>query len=346
MTFRMLLAVLSLTVGSAMCLQTAQTAAQSLPDLKGKTFIFGGFGGDLQKNQDLAWLKPFITATGVKIDQTDSPDVAALKTQEDAKNVALDVIEIEASTVDANCGTMFEKVKIDRSQLNPKLDTNQCGVPVVKFSYVLAYDATKYPTAPTSVAAFFDTKTFPGTRAIRKGSNVGIVEVALLADGVQPSAMYPVDLNRAIAKIATIKDLIEVKDSFAVIQDGLANGEFDMALLPNGRAFNASKANPNIKAVFAGAVTTYDDLVIPTGAKNTEAATAFLQYTALNKTQAALSEKFPYGMGTVGEAPKIDDKARAFFPDSYADQLLLQDSAWWGKNDAAVNDRMTALFAH
>jgi putative spermidine/putrescine transport system substrate-binding protein len=158
--------------------------------------------------------------------------------------------------------------------------------------------------------------------------------------------MYPVDLNRAIAKIATIKDSIEVKDSFAVIQDGLANGEFDMALLPNGRAFNASKANPNIKAVFAGAVTTYDDLVIPTGAKNTEAATAFLQYTALNKTQAALSEKFPYGMGTVGEAPKIDDKARAFFPDSYADQLLLQDSAWWGKNDAGVNDRMTALFAH
>lgn len=115
MTFRRTLAVLSLTVGSAMCLQTAQTAAQSLPDLKGKTFIFGGFGGDLQKNQDLAWLKPFITATGVKIDQTDLPDVAALKTQEDAKNVALDVIEIEASTVDANCGTMFEKVKIERS---------------------------------------------------------------------------------------------------------------------------------------------------------------------------------------------------------------------------------------
>lgn len=319
--------------------------AQQLPDLKGKTFVFAGFGGDLQKNQDVAWIQPFAAATGAKIDQTDSPDLAALKAQQDAKNVLIDVLQIESSTVDAACGTAFMEVKIDRSQLNKALDTNKCGIPVVKFSYVLAYNSKKFKEIPTSVADFFDVKRFPGTRAARGGPNVGLIESALMADGVDAAKIYPVDLDRALKKIMAVKASIEIKDTFAVIQDGLANGEFDMALVPNGRAFNASKANPDIKVAFKGAVTLYDNLVIPTGAKNVDAATAFLQYTALNSTQMLLTERFPYGMGTVGDAPKLDNKAKAFFPDTYAKDLLVQDTKWWGANDAKVNDKLTSLFA-
>jgi putative spermidine/putrescine transport system substrate-binding protein len=330
----------------AVALPGSVTMAQSMPDLKGKTLVFAGFGGDLQKNQDAAWIQPFAAATGAKIDQTDSPDLAALKTQQDAKNVSIDVLQIESSTVDAGCGTAFMEVQIDRSQLNKSLDTNKCGVPVVKFSYVLAYNAKKYPEAPTSVADFFNTEKFPGTRAARGGSfNVGLIETALLADGVEADKIYPIDIERAAKKIEAVKASIEIKDSFALIQDGLANGEFDMALVPNGRAFNASKANPDIKVTFKGAVTLYDNLVIPTGAKNVDAATAFLQYTALNSTQKALTERFPYGMGTVGDAPQLDDQAKGFFPDTYASDLLVQDTKWWGANDAKVNDRLTALFA-
>jgi putative spermidine/putrescine transport system substrate-binding protein len=342
MRLRKTIATLGLTTALALSLGATGASAQ---DLTGQTMVFGGFGGDLQANQDIAWLQPFAAATGVTINQTDSPDMATLATQQEAGNVLLDVIQIESSTVDANCGTVFMEVQIDRAELNTALDTNSCGVPVIKFSYVLAYNAATYPDGPTSVADFFDTEQFPGIRAIRAGSNVGIIETALQADGVAPADMYPVDLDKAVAKIETIKDSIEVKESFAVIQDGLANGEFDMALVPNGRAFNAWKTNPDIKVVFVGAVTLYDNLAIPTGAKNPEAATAFLQYVALHSTQTALTELFPYGMGTVGDAPNLDDQAKGFFPDSYADQLLMQDAGWWGANDAAVTDRLTALFA-
>ncbi len=321
-------------------------SAQSLSDLHGKSLSYAGWGGDTQKYQDEVWLKPFAETTGVKIDQTDTPTVAALKTQQEANNVGIDVMQIDSSIVDAGCGTVFQEAKIDRSQLDPALDKNKCGVPVVKFSYVLAYNAKKFETAPTSVADFFDVEKFPGVRAARGGiSNVGLIEGALLADGVEPSKIYPIDLERAMKKLERIKDSIEVKDSFAILQDGLANGEFDMALIPNGRAFNATKVNPDIKVVFNGAVTIYDNLVIPTGAKNVEAATAFLQYAARNSTQVALTEKFPYGMGTIGDAPKLDEQAKAIFPDTYADQLLIQDNGWWSKNDQAVNDRLIALFA-
>jgi putative spermidine/putrescine transport system substrate-binding protein len=329
----------------AMAVATMGALAQSSPDLKGKTFVFAGFGGDLQKNQDEAWLKPFAAATGVKISQTDAPDLAALKTQQEAQNVGIDVVEIESSTVDANCGTVFMEVNINRSQINPAYDTNKCGVPVVKFSFVLAYNAKKFPTAPSSVGDFFNIEKFPGKRAARSGSTAGLIETALLADGVEPAKIYPIDLNRALAKIKKAKDSIILKDTFAPIQDGLANGEFDMALLPNGRALNASKVNPDIKVVFLGAVTLYDNVAIPKGAKNSEAAIAFLQYVAMHRTQVALAERFPYGVGTKGEAPKLDERAKSFFPDTYTDQLLIQDSKWWGANDAIVNERLTALFA-
>jgi putative spermidine/putrescine transport system substrate-binding protein len=346
MVSRLNMTLLGCSASLVLVLSAPVAIAQSPPDLKGKTIVFAGFGGDLQKNQDAAWIQPFAAATGAKIDQTDSPDMAALKTQQEAKNVLIDVMQIESSTVDAGCGAMFMELQIDRSQLNKSLDTNTCGVPVVKFSFVLAYNSKKYPEAPASVADFFNTEKFPGTRAARGGSfNVGLIETALLADGVDASKMNPIDLERAAKKIEATKASIEIKDTFAVIQDGLANGEFDMALVPNGRAFNASKANPDIKVTFKGAVTLYDNLVVPTGAKNVDAATAFLQYAALHSTQKALTERFPYGMGTVGEAPQLDEQAKGFFPDTYATDLLVQDTKWWGANEAKVNDRLTALFA-
>lgn len=320
--------------------------AQSLPDLRGKSFTFASFGGDLQKNEDAAWLKPFAAATGVKLYQTDAPELAALETMEQAKNVSIDVVEVDSPTVDQGCGSVFEVVNIDRSQLDPALDKNKCGIPVVKFSFVLAYNLAKFKIPPTSVADFFDTKDFPGVRgAVLAGGNDGLIETALLADGVLPSKMYPIDLDRAIRKIKSISSSIEMEDSFAVLQDGLANGEFNLALLPNGRAFNAAKINPNIKVVFNGAVTLYDNLAIPTGAKNVEAATAFLQYTALNSTQAALAERFPYGVGTVGAAPVLSDQIKAFFPDTFSKELLVQDSKWWANNEQVVNDRLTTVFA-
>ena len=208
-----------------------------------------------------------------------------------------DVIEIESNTVDANCGTVFIKAEIDRSQLNPQYDKNRCGVPVVKFSLVLAYNAKKFPNPPTSVADFFDTTKYPGSRAVSNVSNSGILETALLADGVDPSKIYPIDLERALKKIKSARDFITTVGTYALMQDGLANGEYDMALLPNGRAMNAANTNSDIKATFGNAVTLYDDLAIPTGAKNVAAATAFLQYVAMHKTQVALSERFPLRAG-------------------------------------------------
>ena len=163
--------------GLGAALFSAVAMAQPLPDLHGKSLAFAGWGGDTQKYQDEAWLKPFAKATGVKIDQTDTPTVAALKTQQEANNVGIDVMQIDSSIVDGGCGTVFQEAKIDRSQLDPALDRNKCGVPVVKFSYVRAYNSAKFKIAPTKVADFFDVE----IHGIGKGHHAAGIHVQRFA---------------------------------------------------------------------------------------------------------------------------------------------------------------------
>jgi spermidine/putrescine-binding protein len=55
----------------------------------------------------------------------------------------------------------------------------------------MAYNADKLKTAPTSWADFWDTKTFPGKRGLRKGAKYTL-EFALMADGVAPKDVYKV----------------------------------------------------------------------------------------------------------------------------------------------------------
>ena len=51
----------------------------------------------------------------------------------------------------------------------------------------------------------FDTKKFPGKRTFYKWSAPGVIEIALLADGVPADKLYPLDLDRAFKKLDTIK---------------------------------------------------------------------------------------------------------------------------------------------
>ena len=73
----------------------------------------------------------------------------------------------------------------------------------------LSYDANVLEEAPTSWADFWDTKKFPGKRALRRGPKYAL-EFALMADGVAPKDVYevlgtPEGVDRALAKLDEIK---------------------------------------------------------------------------------------------------------------------------------------------
>jgi putative spermidine/putrescine transport system substrate-binding protein len=92
---------------------------------------------------------------------------------------------------------------VDKSKVLPGLALPH-GVANYLYSYVLAYDARRFPEPPRTWADLWDRKKFPGMRTMRKVSQ-GQMEAAVLAAGVPPDKLYPLDLELAVKKIKEIK---------------------------------------------------------------------------------------------------------------------------------------------
>lgn len=113
------------------------------------------------------------------------------------------------------------------------------------YGLIVVYNTDKYgANPPKSWADFFDTTRFPGKRGIQNISgdlDPGMFEGALLADGVAPEAVYPIDTDRALAKFSSIRDDIVFWTSGAQSQQQIEAGQVDMALVWSGRAYSAVK---------------------------------------------------------------------------------------------------------
>ena len=65
------------------------------------------------------------------------------------------------------------------------------------FAAGIAYDPKRFPSGkfPTNFKEFWDVEKFPGRRALRPRVSE-MLEIALVADGVEPSKLYPLDVER------------------------------------------------------------------------------------------------------------------------------------------------------
>src|ERR1700724_2135702 len=92
---------------------------------------------------------------------------------------------------------------------------------------------------PKTWADFFNTKKFPGKRGVFNYVVGGGLEAASLADGATPSTLYPLNVNRAIAKLKTIKPDIVFYNSLGQSVEQLLAGNVAMSEVWNTRAYAA-----------------------------------------------------------------------------------------------------------
>ncbi len=249
------------------------------------------WGGAYTKSQVEAYHKPFTAATGINVVSVDADNPAPMvKTQEEAGNVTIDVADVEYSDAVRLCDEgMLETIGFDNlpagADGTPAQDdflpgsVTDCAVATIVFSTVFGYDTTKFPEGPTSMADFFDTTKFPGKRGMRKGAKANL-EMALMADGVPADQVYevlgtPEGVDRAFAKLESIKSDVIWWEAGAQAPQLLADGEVAMTTAYNGRLFSAAVDDGKpFKTVWDGQVYEYDLFVIPKGAPNKEEATA------------------------------------------------------------------------
>ncbi len=315
--------------------------------LKGKTLTFVSFGGAYQEAQEKAMLKPAEREFGVNFKQDGPTDYAKIKTQVAGRRVTWDVIDSDPFFALQQCNKLLEPIDanvVDTSKMPQEL-VSECGVPSMRYAYVLAYNEKKYgDNPPQGWKDFFDTQRFPGKRALWNYSQGGGYEAALLADGVPGDQLYPIDYDRAFRKLDTIKNDLVFWESGAQSQQMAESGEVDMMLIWNGRLYNAVKNGSDFKPQWNENMGVYDVFMVPKGTKNKDAAMAFISYATGQKAQERLTQAIPYAPIHSAAKPKVDGLLESYLPTrpEIKEQSILIDQQWWADNYDEATQRWTA----
>ncbi len=326
------------------------------------------WGGAYGAAQTEAHVKPWAAATGNAAVMVDSDDPSGpIKAMVEAGNVTIDVASVEYAAAIRLCDEGMLEV-IDPAMLpagndgTPAMDdflpgaVTECGVSTDIWANVFAFDNTKLTgTVPTTAADFYDLAKFPGKRGLRKGAK-GNLEFALMADGVAPADVYaalltPEGVDRAFAKMDSIKADVVWWEAGAQPPQLLADGEVVMTTAYNGRIFNAAVTEGKpFQIVWDGQTYENESYVVPKGAPNKDLAMAFIAYATSTDGLRAQAQNISYG-----PPRKSSMKDELLFKDGKTvmaphlptapenlTNALATDSAFWVDHDAELNERFQA----
>ena len=322
----------------------ATSAACNPPKQDGVKLTFSSFGGVYQEAQRKAWLEPYTALTGVEFTNDEASSNATIKAQVEAGQVTWDVVDVGNDFgLDANKDLLepLDYTLIPRDEVLENLGAGDYRVPDITYGVVLGYNTDKTAgKVPAGWADFFDTAKIPGKRGAWDYSEGGLFEFALMADGVKPADLYPLDLPRATKKLDTIRNDLVFWTSGAQSQELIGSGEVAMTMIWNGRAWSAKNTDKKpVEIQWNQQIVTADYLVVPKGSPNKDAAMKFIAYTICAENNAKPSQYIPYGPTNKNAKPdpaKIPDLSvsnadenSGYFDDKYLiDNFKDIDAAW------------------
>ena len=222
------------------------------------------------------------------------------------------------------------------------------GVLYLTGGQVLAWNPDAYKgRKPERWADFWDTKTFPGRRALpNTGSPWATLMLALLADGVPREKLFPLDLDRAFAKLDGIKP--EVATWWRTgdqSQKMWANDDIAMSLMWSGTAYAGKQAGIPLNWTYNEAIADFGAWGILKGAPHPNAARAFINhYMANSARHAAFSREMGYTTSNLASQALLtpaEKKDLISSPEMLAG-IITVDYFWLAANRAGVLGRWNA----
>jgi putative spermidine/putrescine transport system substrate-binding protein len=312
----------------------------SLPAHAEDQVTFVSQGGAYQKAQTVAILDPAARKLNITVNQDSIPDAwPAIKTQVGSGKPTWDVVDTPTGyCLRGGEQGLIEKLdfsKLPNAAAMPAAYRSDYSVAYEFYSSVLAYSQKTYAAgnAPNSWADFWDVKKFPGRRALRNHP-IATLEAALIADGVAPDKLYPLDVDRAFKKLEEIKPSITVWwTSGAQSAQLLNDGEVDMIMAWNGRISALINDGAKVGFTYNQGVLQSTSLCILKGAPNLPTAVRFLNEAVDPVNQANLPLHIDYGPANpkafdtgVIKAERAAQLPSA--PENAAKQALMS-YAWW-----------------
>ncbi len=311
----------------------------------------GAFGAALKKN----FFDPFTAATGVRV----LPFVASYgdmmakaAAMEAAGAVEWDIISPQYSELSqisqyitdlGDCAAMPNVAKEGVAGT-----CGRYGVLYLTGAQCLTWNTTVIKgKTPQSWADFFDTKAFPGRRALpNTGSPWATLILAALADGVPRDKLFPMDLDRVFHKLDTIKQDVAVwwrtGDQSQKMWDG---DEIAMSLMWSGSAFAARKEDVPIAWTYNQAIADFGAWCILKNAPHPNAARAFIDfYMTHPENHAAFSREIGYTTSNKASQALLSpaEKEQLISSPERLAGIITVDYDWLAANRAAVLNRFNA----
>lgn len=318
-----------------------------------------------------AYAEPYAAATGVTItwDEGANEGIAKMRAAAEAGNTPYDLVDVEGPDSQRACdeGLAIE-IHFD-ADLEPGADgsaatadfgpslINDCFVPQIVFSTTFGYrtDVAAWNGAmPDDLCDIFDLAAFPGMRSL-EGRPKKNLEWALLCDGVAQEDLYDVlssegGVERALAKLDSIRDSVIWWSAGAETPQLLADGEVVMGSTYNGRLFSAivEQSQP-IGMLWDYQVFDFDGWVVPAGLPADRLARTmhFLAYATDTQRLADQANYISYGPARASSQPLVGMHATLgidmgqHMPTNPANQVryLVNNIEWWADNADEVEAR-------
>lgn len=299
-----------------------------------------------------AVLKPFSAATAIEVATATGND-------------ALDVVAIDAATLERQCGSG------ELRELPPGLTNaaggatpdfldgglQRCGAATFAWSSLFVADPAKFTKRQLrTIKDVFNTRAFPGKRALPRNAR-GVLEAALMADGVAPASVYErlateAGMQQALAEISAIGgDIVwydKPDEAIALIRSGKAA----VALTSNTRAFlDAARRGP-LDLIWDGQVYDVEYLAIPAKTANAGEAEKLIAFATSTDQLVAVARQIPYGpmrRSAVERSRKhsvTGEDLTGYLPTEPANMAtaLRFNSAWWAANSERVAAAVAAAW--
>ena len=336
------------------------------------------WGGAYSASQQNAYHTPYMKANPhVKIVNDDSSNeaVAKLRAMNEAGNLSWDLVDVVAADAIRLCdeGLVLEidhdKVLAAAPDGTPAskdfgdLIISPCITPQTVFSTTFGYrtDVAEWGgKAPSTIADVFDIEKFPGKRSLEKRP-INNLEWALLADGVPGDQIYDTlsteeGVERAFAKLDTIKEHVIWWSAGADTPQRLADGEVVIGSTYNGRLFSLiEEAKRPVAMMWDWQILDFGTWVVPAGLppEREKAVLEFLSFATDTQRLADQAKYISYGPSRASSAPLVGkhvelgiDMAPHMPTDpANAKTTLAHRHDWWADHRDDLDERFQAWLA-
>ena len=339
------------TGGAALAAAAGPLLAAGRTLAQARAVFVNTWGGSWTAAEEAAFFKPFIEATGVRVHTVAPVSYAKLKAQVQSGRYEWDVTEINQSELlRAEREGLVEPIDwtvVQKDKLFPDAVFAN-GISNCALGTNLCYRKDKFPKGgPQSWADFWDVKRFPGTRSLYNNAPRSLT-FALLADGVPPDKLYPMDIDRGFRKLDLLKPHIKVwwtqgNQSQQLIRDG----EIDMMAIWNARASELIVQGVPVELVWNGAHLTITMWGVGKGAPNRKLAWELIQFAVQPKQQAEFCNRLYYGPTNPKAYEFVKPEIAAQMPTypQNAKQAVIANAEWEADNAAMLQERFTQWLA-